>query len=93
MTNQRLRYKESKKDRCSHQTGIKLYIYHSTNLHGGEFRFVNLFNISERQLWQILNLTNQKKMLVEEYFHSNNHLEANYFTDHKTLNAETWKQR
>jgi len=28
------------------------------------------------------NLTNQNKMLVEEYFHSNNHLEANYFTDH-----------
>ena len=37
-----------------HKTGIKLYIYHPINLHGGDFRFVNLFIISERQLWQIL---------------------------------------
>ena len=27
-----------------HKTGIKLCIYHPINLHGGEFRFVNLFN-------------------------------------------------
>jgi len=27
-----------------HKTGIKLCIYHPINLHGVEFRFVNLFN-------------------------------------------------
>ena len=26
-----------------HKTGIKLDIYHPINLHGGDFRFVNLF--------------------------------------------------
>ncbi len=31
-----------------HKTGIKLYIYHPINLHGGDFRFVKLFIISER---------------------------------------------
>ena len=37
-----------------HKTGINLYIYHPINLHGEEIRFVNLFIISERQLWRIL---------------------------------------
>ena len=27
-----------------HKTGIKIDIYHPINLHGVEFRFVNLFN-------------------------------------------------
>ena len=27
-----------------HKTGIKLSIYHPINLHGGDFRFVKLFN-------------------------------------------------
>ena len=30
--------------RVGHKTGIKLCIYHPVNLHGGDFRFVNLFN-------------------------------------------------
>ena len=46
--------KESMKGGWGHKTGIKLYIYHPINLHGGDFRFVNLFIISERQLWRIL---------------------------------------
>jgi len=25
----------------AHKTGTKLYIYHPTNLHGGDFRFYN----------------------------------------------------
>ena len=36
-----------------HKTGIKLCIYHPINLHGVEFRFVNLFN-QGKELWQIL---------------------------------------
>ena len=34
-----------------HKMGINLCIYHPINLHGGEFRFVNLFNQGIK-LWQ-----------------------------------------
>jgi len=34
-----------------HKTAFKLYIYHPINLHGGDFRFVKLFN-QGKKLWQ-----------------------------------------
>jgi len=36
------RYGYKKTIKGGHKTGIKIYIYHPINLHGGEIQFVNL---------------------------------------------------
>ena len=59
-----------------HKTGIKLYIYHPTNLHGGEFRFVNLFFHKWKEIMSKTDLTNQRQVFVEEYVRSGEHLET-----------------
>ena len=35
-------YGYKKTIKVGHKTGIKIYIYHPINLHGGEIQFVNL---------------------------------------------------
>jgi len=35
---------EAMKGGWGHKTSIKLYIYHPINLHGVDFRFVNLYH-------------------------------------------------
>ena len=38
-------YGYKKTIKVGHKTGIKIYIYHPINLHGGEIQFVNLINV------------------------------------------------
>jgi hypothetical protein len=53
-----------------HKTGIKLYIYHPINLHGGEIRFLNFEQLNPIGIMANTNLTNQGQVFVEEYVRS-----------------------
>ena len=69
--------------------GIKLYIYHPINLHGGEIRLVNIFNTRKGKLWQ-------RQVFVEEYVRSGDHLEAAKkagYKDTHTLRNQACKLR
>ena len=78
-----------------HKTGIKLYIYHPINLHGGDFRFVNLIYKRERTMAKT-DLTNQRQVFVEEFVRSGDHLEAAKkagYKDTHTLRNQACKLR
>jgi len=72
-----------------HKTGVKHYIYHPINLHGGEIWLVNIFNTRKGELWQ-------RQVFVEEYVRSGDHLEAAKkagYKDTHTLRNQACKLR
>ena len=78
----------------SHKTGIKLYIYHPLNLHGGDFRFLTYF--TQGKTMAKTDLTNQRQVFVEEYVRSGDHLEAAKkagYKDTHTLRNQACKLR
>ena len=76
--------------------GIKLYIYHPINLHGGEIRFLNFEQLNPIGIMAKTNLTNQRQVFVEEYVRSGDHLEAAKkagYKDTHTLRNQACKLR
>ena len=47
-----------------------------SNLHGGDFRFVNFEQLNPMGIMAKTDLTNQRQVFVEEYVRSGDHLEA-----------------
>ena len=65
-----------KEGACGHKTGIKLYIYHLIHIHGAIFCFINFEKLNAIGIMANTNLKNQRRVFVDEYARSNNHLES-----------------